>query len=177
MNRRKHDKHTEMKLDAELRDLDARLADEMPVEAPAGLADRIYAATAPRLGEGQSAASRGDRRDVAGRIGWTRRAGWRYAAAIGLLMFYLAAWARPHVVPTEIPAGEVALTGEAVAPPATPLDRNIDQLVAEVDELSASLHGRPAAPGDRAVAATATDSQTLAAELYELERTLENGGT
>ncbi len=161
MNRQ--DEHNSLPEDAALRRLEAELARAMPLRAPQGLADRIHAATAHPLG---------GRPEVIGRIGWTASAMWRYAAAIGLVIFYAAAWMKPATMPTEIPDGEVALVQRIAAPPATDLDQNIDALAADVQALSTSWTG-VAADSSYATA----NGDAIATELYELEQSLEADGT
>ncbi len=150
--------------DPALAALDRRLADELPARAPAGLADRIFAATAGQLHQAG--------RDVVGRIGWTQWRVWRYAAALGLIMFYLAAWSRPHLTPTPIPTAQVTLTQQVADPPDTALDQDIDALAAEVDRLSAALAG----DASTRRAYTSADTGDFAAELYQLEQALDSGG-
>lgn len=78
--------------------LDRELPAALAVDPPAGLADRVFAASVAHLPHEQ------DAEVVVGRIGWAHWSGWRYAAAIGLVFFYAALWARPHADTTDVSA-------------------------------------------------------------------------
>jgi len=143
--------------DAELTALHARLKREMPTEPPAGLATDIFRATVSELPE----------RPVVARLGWTSWAGWRYAAAVGLIFFFAALWTRPHQSTDSADnAVPVAAIEQAIQPPAESLDQDIDALAAEVTAYADSFD--PA--GD--FAWVEDDDDPLTRDMLELEQQL-----
>jgi len=142
-------------LDADEKLLDEQLRRALPTEPPVDLADRIFAATVHAL--------RDQSGGVIGRIGRTQWSGWRYAAAIGLVFFYAALWARPHPVPTRISDIELARADKFIVDPQSHLDTRIAGVAEQLDAISHRL----------AVTATVStgsaNTPTLAHDLYLFE--------
>lgn len=148
-------KHDDIPFDADEKPLDQQLRQSLPVRPPVDLADRIFAATVYAL--------RDQSGGVIGRIGRTQWTGWRYAAAIGLVFFYAALWARPHPVPTHISDIELARADKFIVDPQSHLDTRINSVAEQLDAISHRL----------AVTATVStgsaNTPTLAHDLYLFE--------
>ncbi|MFA7236724.1 MAG: hypothetical protein WC058_07660 [Phycisphaeraceae bacterium] len=142
-------------LDADEKLLDERLRRALPTEPPVDLTDRIFAATVHAL--------RDQSGGVIGRIGWTQWTGWRYAAAIGLVFFYAALWARPHLVPTRISEIELARADKFIVDPQSHLDTRIAGVAEQLDAISHRL------AVTSTVGTGSTDTNTLAYDLYLFE--------
>lgn len=145
----------------ELGEVDARLRRALAAEAPAGLSDRLFAASRNALP---------NERPVLARLGERRTAPWAMAAALGLIFFYAAAWLNPYVQRITIGEAELATVQRTIAEPNTELDQRIDALDQRIATLSGELDQplptSALADGDRA------GHGDLARELIELEQAL-----
>jgi len=110
----------------ELSELDAQLRRSMPGAAPPDLANRVYRASVADL----------PTRPVVAHLGWTSWNGWKVAAALGLLMFYAAAWVKPHMNAAEFDGPTLAINERLIAEPDTELDQRINDLETRVANFS-----------------------------------------
>lgn len=157
MNENTHDTNRLPEQDADLAALHARLKREMPLDAPAGLATDIFRATVGDLPE----------RRLANHLGWSSWTGWKYAAAIGLVFFYAALWAKPSVSDqAKLNDSTIATMEQVIEPPSHELDEGIDQVQAEVAALAETFD-----EGDD-FAWVDEDTDTLSRELLNLEQQL-----
>ena len=143
--------------DPDLAALHTRLKREMPLDAPVGLATDIFRATVGDLPE----------RRMANHLGWSSWTGWKYAAAVGLVFFYAALWAKPNVSHHfKLHDSTIAIMAHVIEPPTHELDEGIDQVQAEVAALAETLdEGSDFAWVD-------DDTHSLSRELLNLERQL-----
>jgi len=144
--------------DPQLTALHTRMKRELPLDAPAGLATDIFRATVSDLPE----------RKVGRHLGWTSWAGWRYAAAIGLIFFYAALWAKPRMVEQSQPTMSIAAIESVVAPPSHTLDEDIDDVAAEVTAFAETLN-----PSED-FAWLEDDSDMVIREMIQLEDQINN---
>ncbi|MHB1156794.1 MAG: hypothetical protein ACYC26_08140 [Phycisphaerales bacterium] len=159
-------KHDDIPFDADEKLLDQQLRQSLPVRPPVDLTDRIFAATVHAMRDQSGGVIGRISGHVSGHVpgaGWTQWSGWRYAAAIGLVFFYAALWARPHPVPTRISEIELARADKFIVDPQSHLDTCITSVAEQLDAISHRL----------AVTATvgtnSTNTHTLAHDLYLFE--------
>ena len=138
--------------DPELRGLDERLRQALPVAAPPDLANRIYRATVADLPE----------KPVVARLGWSSLSGWKYAAAVGLVFFYAAAWLKPMTLSAPVDTQAIMIAEKVIAEPDSRWDQQMDELSVEVAEISTEWEQPVFDP-------TTDQSDSLAADLYQLE--------
>lgn len=143
----------------ELRAVDARLRRTLATKAPAGLNERLFAASRDALG---------GERAVLARLGERRTAPWAMAAALGLIFFYAAAWLNPYVQRITIGEAEVATVRQTIRQPNTALDQRIDALGQRIATFSGELDE----PLPAAALADRDETNELARELIELEQQL-----
>ena len=144
--------------EADEKPLDEQLRRTLAVQPSTDLADRIFAATVHAL--------RDQRSGVIGHLGRndrTRWVGWRYAAAIGLVAFYAALWARPHLLPTRISDTELAHVDQLIVDPQTHLDTRIHNVAQQLNAISNGV-ATPLNPNTNL-----TSGNTLAQDLYQWE--------
>lgn len=146
-----HDLDTTRRLpehDPALQALDQRLKRQLPLPAPPGLATDVFRATVGDLPE----------RRVVAHLGWTSWTGWKYAAAIGLVFFYAALWARPSMMAMRLSDQTLQAVNFAIQPPSHDLDETIEGVAAEVDSFEPTVD-----------LAALDEDDTLTLELIELD--------
>ena len=129
-----NDHAEQFELDDELKALDAQLRQQLPVAAPAGLADRVFEATVGRLPGGAEAPA------VIARIGPWGRA-WRFAAAAVVLIAAGVGtwlmWSGGGIGQDEAPwLPQIAV----VSSPDEPIDTDIEMLALDVEQLALAMH-------------------------------------